>query len=204
MPEIQSVTVDSATRTTVAGTVVFDNPGTEQNYVTIGAQSPGGQRWLIGVQFTSDSNTALWEFSRIGGAALISDTEYSLYAIAGRNNYTGELLTEDLHGTFTTLPPAVTAVDVRDVGHTSATLRLAIGDPNGRSYPVSVRYRAVGETQWTEVLDVATDASSVTVELAALTSGALFEVQASIDSAYAEELTAIATGCHPSIQAKPH
>ena len=193
MPEIQSVTVDSATRTTVAGTVVFDNPGTEQNYVTIGAQSPGGQRWLIGVQFTSDSNTALWEFSRIGGAALISDTEYSLYAIAGRNNYTGELLTEDLHGTFTTLPPAVTAVDVRDVGHTSATLRLAIGDPNGRSYPVSVRYRAVGETQWTEVLDVATDASSVTVELAALTSGALFEVQASIDSAYAEELTAIAT-----------
>ncbi len=192
-PEILSVTVEVVTRTKVAGTVVFANAGTEQNYVTIGAQPPGGQRWLIGVQFASDANTALWEFSRVGGAALITDNEYNLYALAGRNTYTGDLLAEDLQGTFTTLPPAVTAVDVRDVGHTSATLRLAIEDPNGRSYPVALRYREEGETAWTQVMDVATDSSSVTVELTELTAGAMFEVQTSIDSAYAEELTATAT-----------
>ena len=191
-PVIQSVTVDFVTRTTVAGTVVFDNPGTEQNYVTIGAQPPGGQRWLIGVQFASDSNTALWEFSRVGGTGLVSDTAYGLYAIAGRNTYTGELLTENFQTTFPTLPPAVTTVDIRNVGHRSASLRLTVADPNGRSYPVNVRYQAEGEAQWTDVADIATDAASVDVALAGLYAGESYEVQVSIDSNYDEDVTATA------------
>ena len=192
-PVLAGVTIDYVTRTSVAGTAVFTNPGTANNNVTIGALFSGQTEWSQSLFISSVSNTVLWEIDGAQGMDFVSDTEYTLYAIAGFENFTGQLNQQDSYGTFTTLPPAVTAVDVRDVGHTSATLRLAIADPNGRSYPIYVRYRAVGETQWTDVSDVATDSASVTVTLAELTSGAKFEVQASIDSAYAEEVTATAT-----------
>ena len=192
-PALADVTIDYVTRTSVAGTAVFTNPGTANNNVTIGALFSGQTEWSQSLFISSVFNTVLWEIDGAQGMDFVSDTEYTLYAIAGFENFTGQLNQQDSYGTFTTLPPAVTAVDVRDEGLTSATLRLSIADPNGRSYPVNVRYRAVGETQWTDVSDVATDSASVTVTLAELTSGAKFEVQASIDSAYAEEVTATAT-----------
>ena len=192
-PVLADVTVDYVTRTSVAGTVVFTNPGTANHDVTIGALISGQTEWRRGLSISSIFDTVLWEIDGVTGMDFVSDTEYTLYAIAGFENFTGQLDQQDSYGTFTTLPPAVTAVDVHDEGLTSATLRLAIADPNGRSYPVNVRFRAVGETSWTDVPDVATDSASVTVTLAELTPEAKFEVQASIDSAYAEEVTATAT-----------
>ena len=192
-PVLADVTIDYVTRTSVAGTAVFTNPGTANNNVTIGALFSGQTEWSQSLFISSVFDAVLWEIDGAQGMDFVSDTEYSLYAMAGFDSFTGELNQQNFYRTFTTLPPAVTAVDVRDVGHTSATLRVAIADPNGRSYPVYVRYRAVGETQWTDVSDVATDSASVTVTLAELSSGAKFEVQASIDSAYAEEVTATAT-----------
>ena len=193
IPALADVTIDYVTRTRVAGTAVFTNPGTANNNLTIGALFPGQTEWSESLFISSIFDFVLWEIDRARGMDFVSDTEYTLYAIAGFENFTGQLDQQDSYGTFTTLPPAVTAVDVRDEGLTSATLRLSIADPNGRSYPVNVRYRAVGETSWTDVPDVTTDSASVTVTLAELTPEAKFEVQASIDSAYAEEVTATAT-----------
>ena len=67
---------------------------------------------------------------------------------------------------------------------TSATVTVAIGAPNGQSQTVYVQYREQGTQAWTDAANVVTRGAEGTTSLTGLTSGTVYDIQASLDDTF--------------------
>ena len=113
-------------------------------------------------------------------ADLKSDTEYEVEASL-ESDYSQSATT-----TFTTEGPSLTGLTISEVMQQSAKAIVDIEAPNGRSLPIYVRYRKVTDPVnglWAYVDTSSTDATAE-ASLLNLTSGTVYEAQASLDRGF--------------------
>ena len=107
--------------------------------------------------------------------------------------------------TFTTLmpDPSVSAISVTDITQTSAVATIAIADPGSAQKTVHLQYRVEGTDSWSDpALTASTNGASASIDITGLTENTKYEVQASLDSAFGESVSATFTTLrYPSLSA---
>ena len=113
-------------------------------------------------------------------ADLKSDTEYEVEASL-ESDYSWSATT-----TFTTEGPSLTGLTISEVMQQSAKAIVDIEAPNGRTPPIYVRYRKVTDPVnglWAYV-DTSSTSATAEASLLNLTSGTVYEAQASLDRSF--------------------
>ena len=192
-PSVSTVAMkdDSISQTEATAVVSIAKAGTASKTVRLHYRtiSPEGL-WETPTPETTDTTGSSVE---IDLADLKSGTEYYVEAtLAGAFD-------EGVQSTsFTTLPPKATMVNVIDETPTTAKIRVAVSEPNGKT-TLFLRYGSSGN--WRN--DFATKVSSTEVgfDLIGLEPNSTYTVQASFDSDFPSDATATATANTPHLNA---
>ena len=116
---------------------------------------------------------------------LKSDTEYEV-EVSLESDYS-----QSLNYFFTTDPPTLTDITVSEEMQQSAKATIEIEEPHGRSLPIFVQYRKVTDpvnTDWTRE-DTSSISDTAVSTFSDLTSGTVYEAQASLKSDFPDEET---------------
>ena len=116
---------------------------------------------------------------------LKSDTEYEV-EVSLESDYSQSDKT-----TFTTDTPTLTGITISEVMQQSAKATISIEEPHGRSLPIFARYRKVTDpvnTDWTRE-DTSSISDTAVSSFSDLTSGTVYEAQASLKSDFPDEET---------------
>ena len=184
-PSVSSISVGSITQTSAVATVNIAYAGNSQLTVHLHYRKFGESEWI-----STDPKTT-------EGAS----TSFDLTGLTPKTKYEVEAsLSSDFAGakavTFTTLAPgpSVSSVRVEDISQTTATAIATISDSNGTSQTVHVRFRTTTpQSEWREAPETTTTTGEASTSLTGLTADTEYEVQASLDSTFPDELTKNAT-----------
>ena len=196
-PTITSVSVDDITKTTATATVAIANPDGTDRTVHLQYRIKDATPADTWTKAMEDSDTGSQEFDL---ASLKPGTTYEVEASFDSNFVTG---VEDTEFT-TTYTPSISSVSVDSITKTTATATVSIANPDDTSRTIHLQYREKDATPadtWTKAMED-TDTGSQEFDLASLTPGTTYEVQASFDSSFSPHKdTTFTTVFEPSISA---
>ena len=180
-PSVSSISVGSITQTSAVATVNIAYAGNSQLTVHLHYRKFGESEWI-----STDPKTT-------EGAS----TSFDLTGLTPKTKYEVEAsLSSDFAGakavTFTTLAPepSVSSVRVEDISQTTATAIATISDSDGTSQTVHVRFRTTTpQGEWREAPETTTTTGEASTSLTGLTADTEYEVQASLDGTFPDELT---------------
>ena len=180
-PSVSSISVGSITQTSAVATVNIAYAGNSQLTVHLHYRKFGESEWI-----STDPKTT-------EGAS----TSFDLTGLTPKTKYEVEAsLSSDFAGakavTFTTLAPgpSVSSVRVEDISQTTATAIATMSDSDGTSQTVHVRFRTTTpQSEWREAPETTTTTGEASTSLTGLTADTEYEVQASLDGTFPDELT---------------
>ena len=176
-PSISSVSVGSITKTTATATVSIANPDDTSRTVHLQYREKDADPEDTWTKAMEDTDTGSQEFDL---TSLTPGTTYEVQA-----SFNGGF-SPHKDTTFTTVfEPSISAVGVGDIEKTTATATVVIANPDGTNKTVNLQYREYNqepEAEWTKPTPEDTDTGSETFDLASLTPGTTYEVQASFDT----------------------
>ena len=180
-PSVSGIGISDITNTSAVATVSIASPGTSLKTVHLRYRVFGETEW--GTEQTETTTGASAQFDLTG---LEPQTKYEVEASLSSD------FTESKTATFTTLVPdhSVSSVSIGNITQVSAVATIAIADAGEAQKTVHLRYRVEGTEEWSDpALTTTTYGASVTIDIAGLTPDTSYEVQASLDGAFPEELT---------------
>ena len=176
-PSISSVSVGDITKTTATATVSIANPDGTSLTVHLQYREKDADPEDTWTKDMEDTDTGSQEFDL---TSLTPGTTYEVQASFDGN------FSPHKDTTFTTVfEPSISAVGVGDIEKTTATATVVIANPDGTNKTVNLQYREYNqepEAEWTKPTPEDTDTGSETFDLASLTPGTTYEVQASFDT----------------------
>ena len=154
-------------------------------------QEPSGRKQYVFVRYRTTPSGS-WTYHRDHSTNIGDSLAYALlYGLTSGTDYKAEASIylnfpagETASTTFITLDPDIDQVAVDDVDQTSATVTVAIGAPNGQSQTAYVQYRGQGTQAWMDAANVVTRGAEGTTPLTGLTSGTVYDIQASLDDTF--------------------
>ena len=176
-PSLSDIDATDITKTTATAEIdIADPDGSSQMvHLRYRTTTPQGS-WSSTLTTTSTTADA-----SIGLTGLTTDTGYEVQAS----------LTSDfavvVSDTFNTLPPdpVVSGVSVSGITQTSATANIEIANSDGSSRTVSMRYRTTTPRgDWSATLTITSSTDGASIDLAGLTPGTQYDVQASLDGTF--------------------
>ena len=186
-PVVSGISVDRRKQTSVWANISIANANGEGQTVHLRYRTttPQGE-WSDIAETTTSTDSASKEI-----AGLTADTEYEVQASLD-GSFPDELTK---NATFTTLRfPSISNLEVEDETKNSATAVITIADPDGSSQTVHLRYRTTTpQGEWGDIAETTTSTDSASKEIAGLTADTEYEVQASLDGSFPDELTKNAT-----------
>ena len=181
-PSVEKVVVTAKTDTTAEVTVTIAEPNGESQTVMVRYQTTPSGNWVtIQPDPTTATSTVVANL-----ASLTANTQYRVEATLSSGFSQGDKFT-----TFTTdsTGPGVSDVTITNESQTGATAVINIANPGTEARTVYLQYRESGSNSWSDPpleADSTTSTPGTAVRnLADLTSGTQYEVQASLDSAFA-------------------
>ncbi|MYF44802.1 MAG: S-layer homology domain-containing protein, partial [Acidimicrobiaceae bacterium] len=178
-----------------ARSVAAQNIKSTSAEVAVEARNPDGTLHLRYRAGTSGS------WSETSETASASPVTFSLSGLTAETQYQVQASFDDdfeigvRSGSFTTtVAPSVSSVSPGSITQTSATITVAVADPEGST--LHLRHQADGATTWTESSQTASS-SPVTFSLSSLTAGTTYNVEASFDSDFSTKSTASFTTTPP-------
>ena len=181
-PSVEKVEVTEKTDTTAKVKVSVSEPNGESQTVSVRYQTTPSGNWVtIQPDPATSSDSVVVDLS-----SLTANTQYRVEATLSGSFSDGVKFT-----TFTTdsTGPGVSDVTVTNESQTGATATVTIANPGTAARTVYLQYRESGSDTWS---DPPLEGDSTTavpgtavIDLSGLTSGTLYEVQASLDSTFA-------------------
>ena len=185
-PVISSLQCENIGQTYATAIVEFANAGTDMKQVFLKHSIQGEDEWtmLPFPTITYDDDTSI---------PLTGLTEGTTYEVV-------VALSEDFSGMVivacTTLPldPVVSDISVDRRQQTSVWANISIANANGEGQTVHLRYRTTTpQGEWSDIAETTTSTDSASKEIAGLTADTEYEVQASLDGSFPDDLTKNAT-----------
>ena len=179
---ISNLKCENIGQTSATAMVEFANAGTEMKKVFLKHSIQGEDEWtmLPFPTITYDDDTS------IPLTGLTEGTTYEV-AVALSNDFSGMVIEQ-----CTTLPldPVVSGISVDRRKQTSVWANVSIANANGEDQTVHLRYRTTTpQGEWSDSAKTTTSTDSASKEIAGLTADTEYEVQASLDSTFPDELT---------------
>ena len=154
--------------------------------VTVGVAAPNGS--FVHLQYRT--GTDAW---RTAKKAVIAEETEAVFALRGltsdreyevQASYDSSFPDTDvtLSTTFTTLPPSVYSVIVRDKTTTTANAKIKIAAPNGDSQTVRLRYSPTAAESWTTAQPATSTDADASIPLSSLTAATQYKVEATLAS----------------------
>ena len=176
-PSLSDIDVTGITKTTATAEIDIADPDGTTQTVHLRYRTATPQGAWSGTQTTTSASAD----ASIGLTGLTTDTEYEVEA-----SLTSDF-TDSVSDTFTTLPPdpVVSGVSVSGITQTTATANIDIANSDGSSQTVNLRYRTTTPRgDWSATLTTASSTDSASIDLAGLTPGTEYDVQASLDGTF--------------------
>ena len=184
-PSVSGISVGSKTQTSAVATVNIAYAGGAQKTVHLHYREFGESEWILKAPKTAEGASAPFDLT-----GLTPNTKYEV----------GASLSSDFSGamavTFTTLAPepSVSSVRVEDISQAAATAIAAIANSDGTSQTVHVRYRTTPpQGEWSDAPETTSTTGEASSGLTGLTADTDYEVQASLDGSFPDDLTKNAT-----------
>ena len=154
--------------------------------VTVGVAAPNGS--FVHLQYRT--GTDAW---RTAQKAVIAEETEAVFALRGltsdreyevQASYDSSFPDADatLSTTFTTLPPGVYSVIVRDKDETTANAKIKIAAPNGDSQTVRLRYSPTATESWSTAEPATSTDADATIPLQSLAAATQYKVEATLAS----------------------
>ena len=191
-PGVSKVVMSGETQTGATATIAIANPGTAARTVYLQYREPGSSTWSD-PPLEADSTTATPGAATTSLTNLTSGTQHEVQASLDSTFATGVQ-----SGTFRTLPPSASAVDVLERRPTSADVRVTVSEPNGKT-TLFLNYGTSGNWRG----DFASNVSEEEVDftLSGLEPDSTYQVKASFDSDFPQDATATADFHTPHLNA---
>ncbi len=189
-------------QTPSAPTSVVVTAGNEELLVTWGVPSNNGGATVTSyvVQWTESGGSFTDEATVTGLqhtiTGLTNDTVYDVRVIAVNSEGRGTPSAAESESPTADVVPSISAATVPEANITEsgATITVSIANSDGTSLDVYVRYRTTTpEGAWSDTQDESTDTASVDFTLTELDANTEYEVQASLDSTFADDATVSVT-----------
>ena len=183
---ISNLKCENIGQTSATAMVEIANAGTDMKQVFLKHSIQGEDEWtmLPFPTITYDDDTS------IPLTGLTEGTTYEV-AVALSNDFSGMVI-----GQCTTLllDPVVSGISVDRRKQTSVWANVSIANANGEDQTVHLRYRTTTpQGEWGDIAKTTTSTDSASKEIAGLTADTEYEVEASLDSTFPDELTKNAT-----------
>ena len=183
---ISNLKCENIGQTSATAMVEIANAGTDMKQVFLKHSIQGEDEWtmLPFPTITYDEDTS------IPLTGLTEGTTYEV-AVALSNDFSGMVIEQ-----CTTLPldPVVSGISVDRRKQTSVWTNVSIANANGEDQTVHLRYRTTTpQGEWSDSAKTTTSTDSASKEIAGLTADTEYEVQASLDGTFPDELTKNAT-----------
>ena len=183
---ISNLKCENIGQTSATAMVEIANAGTDMKQVFLKHSIQGGDEWtmLPFPTITYDDDTS------IPLTGLTEGTTYEV-AVALSNDFSGMVI----ESCTTLLPdPVVSGISVDRRKQTSVWANVSIANANGEDQTVHLRYRTTTpQGEWSDSAKTTTSTDKASKEIAGLTADTEYEVQASLDSTFPDELTNNAT-----------
>ena len=179
---ISNLKCENIGQTSATAMVEIANAGTDMKQVFLKHSIQGEDEWtmLPFPTITYDDDTS------IPLTGLTEGTTYEV-AVALSNDFSSMVIEQ-----CTTLPldPVVSGISVDRRKQTSVWANVSIANANGEDQTVHLRYRnTTPQGEWGDIAKTTTSTDSASKEIAGLTADTEYEVQASLDSTFPDELT---------------
>ena len=184
-PSLSGVSIGSKTQTSAVATVNIAYAGDAQNAVHLHYRKFGETEWTAKEPKTTGGASESFDLT-----GLTPNTKYEVEAS----------LSSDFSGakavTFTTLAldPVVSGISVDRRKQTSVWANVSIANANGEDQTVHLRYRTTTpQGEWGDSAKTTTSTDKASKEIAGLAADTEYEVQASLDGTFPDDLTKNAT-----------
>ena len=184
-PSVSGVGIGSITQISAVATVKIAYAGNAQKTVHLHYRKFGESEWIAKTPKTTEGASESFDLT-----GLTPNTKYEVEASLS-SNFAGAKAV-----TFTTLAPepSVSSVRVEDISQTAATAIAAIANSDGTSRTVHVRYRTTTpQGEWRNAPETTSTTEVASTGLMGLTADTEYEVQASLDGSFPDDLTKNAT-----------
>ena len=183
---ISNLKCENIGQTSATAMVEIANAGTDMKQVFLKHSIQGEDEWtmLPFPTITYDDDTS------IPLTGLTEGTTYEV-AVALSNDFSGMVIEQ-----CTTLPldPVVSSISVDRRKQTSVWANVSIANANGEGQTVHLRYRTTTpQGEWSDIAKTTTSTDTASKEIAGLTADTEYEVEASLDGSFPDELTKSAT-----------
>ncbi len=181
-PSVSSVSTSNVTQTAAAATVAVANADGSTLHLRYRATTSSGA-WTEVPSQSASSSSAVFSLS-----GLTAGTAYNVEA-----SFDGAFAADKTASvSFTTRrAPSVSSVSTSNVTQTTATVTVTVADVDNST--LYLRYRESPSGAWSDTVSQTVSESSVVFSLSGLTAGATYDVQASLDGAFAADKTAMFT-----------
>ena len=183
---ISNLKCENIGQTSATAIVEIANAGTDMKQVFLKHSIQGEDEWtmLPFPTITYDDDTS------IPLTGLTEGTTYEV-AVALSNDFSGMVIEQC---TTLLLDPVVSGISVDRRKQTSVWANVSIANANGEDQTVHLRYRTTTpQGEWGDIAKTTTSTDSASKEIAGLTADTEYEVQASLDGTFPDELTKNAT-----------
>ena len=180
-PSVSGVGIGSITQISAVATVKIAYAGNAQKTVHLHYRKFGESEWIAKTPKTTEGASESFDLT-----GLTPNTKYEVEASLS-SNFAGAKAV-----TFTTLAPepSVSSIRVEDISQTAATAIAAIANSDGTSQTVHVRYRTTTpQGEWRNAPETTSTTGEASTGLTGLTADTEYEVQASLDGSFPDELT---------------
>ena len=183
---ISNLKCENIGQTSATAMVEIANAGTDMKQVFLKHSIQGEDEWtmLPFPTITYDDDTS------IPLTGLTEGTTYEV-AVALSNDFSGMVIEQC---TTLLLDPVVSGISVDRRKQTSVWANVSIANANGEDQTVHLRYRTTTpQGEWGDIAKTTTSTDKASKEIAGLTADTEYEVEASLDSTFPDELTKNAT-----------
>ena len=183
---ISNLKCENIGQTSATAMVEIANAGTDMKQVFLKHSIQGEDEWtmLPFPTITYDDDTS------IPLTGLTEGTTYEV-AVALSNDFSGMVIEQC---TTLLLDPVVSGISVDRRKQTSVWANVSIANANGEDQTVHLRYRTTTpQGEWSDIAKTTTSTDKASKEIAGLTADTEYEVQASLDGTFPDELTKNAT-----------
>ena len=200
-PSLSGVSISGITQTSAVATVNIADAGTAQKTVSLRHRRFGETEWDTAQTKTTTDESAAFDLT-----GLSPQTKYEVETALSSD------FTATMTAAFTTLSPdpGLSGITVKDIRQTIATAKIEIANPGDSPHTVHLRYRTTPQGEWSSVQTADTVKVTVekeqsngetteivtgraTINMSGLSADTEYEVQASLDSAFEETLSATFT-----------
>ena len=183
---ISNLQCENIGQTSATAMVEIANAGTGMKEVFLKHSMGGTDEWTQ-VPFPTITYT---DSTSINLTGLQEGTTYQV-AVALSEDFSGMVIEQ-----CTTLPldPVVSSISVDRRKQTSVWANVSIANANGEGQTVHLRYRTTTpQGEWSDIAKTTTSTDTASKEIAGLTADTEYEVEASLDGSFPDELTKSAT-----------